>query len=210
MDTLQTICCRKFLSVSPVGTVVPYTEIPGTSGSWVRAWASLVNVPVAPGVIDMVRECLETGAATRIHVDNNFRREVHTICESMGLCHGPKNRKRKKYRGINYADMTISKDAAWVWKIGDLKSTGRRWYHHQHRVKSGPRKTLDEEYPKMKQMVRDSLGAVASCEPWEDKTEKLIWDGMALEISSLPAYLRGPCVDRLKRDGLLEDSYVLW
>lgn len=212
METLQTRCCLKYLRSCAHGTLIPYADIPGTTFHWLRAWSKLFKINVCNDVVQMVNECIEDGCSSRIQVDNMFRRNVHIISETLGLNHGPKSReKRMKTRGINHADMTITCPPGWSWRVPDLDKTSRKGKgFHEQKHQSKPRRTLDQEYPGVRKMVEESLRSIDLCEDWEDKTEKLLWDGIGMETKCLPRGMRAECVQRLVVDGLLDEGYELW
>lgn len=209
METLQTLCCLEYLRNSAHGTVIPYEDIPGTAYHWLRAWCKIweKNLRQYCDVVHMVTECIEAGCSTRIQVDNMFRRKVHVLSEKLGLKHGPKSgKKRKKKGGINHADMTITRPSGWSWRVPDLDKTSRKGVHNFPNQK----RTLDQQYPAVRKMVEESLRLIDLCNDWEDKSEKLLWDGIGLEIGCLPKGMRAECVKRLVVDGLLSEGYELW
>ena len=195
MESLQTLCCSQLISSYTIGSNIPYKEIPGTTENWLRGYLLHVNlkIEIRQEVIEMIIECIEYGSATRILVDNIFRKEVHVVSERLGLGHGSnkKNRKRKYTKCLNYADMHITRSNEWTWELSDLKRRSRK-----------TNRTLDGEYPEIQKMVLESY------QSWEDHTEREILDNM-LEIKFLPKKLRYQCIDRLKSDGIIDKNYMI-
>ena len=198
MESLQSICCAQLISSYPMGSKIPYNEIPGTTGNWIRGYLLHVNlkIEIRQEVIEMIIECIEYGSATRINVDNVFRKEVHVLSERLGLGHGSnkknhKKRKRNYTKCLNYADMHITRSQDWVWELSVLKRRRRKI-----------NRSLDGDYPEIRKMVLES------CLTCEDVPEREILDNM-FEIKFLPKKLRYQCIDRLKSDGVILQKYDL-
>jgi len=206
MEKLQTLCCLQYLKDSAKGSLILHADIPGSTRHWLRAWCLLLKKVCQHGdVLDMVIECIETGSSARIQADNMFRRKVHVLSESLGLHHQSPKSGRKRKKRINYADMTITRPSGWSWRVPDLEQEARK--DVQNDV---PKRTLDQEYPQVRKMVEENLCLIDGCEDWEDKKEKILWDGIALAIKWLPKRMRAECVKRLVLDGVLEEGYELW
>lgn len=63
------------------------------------------------------------------------------------------------------------------------------------------------KFTKVDRLKKSLIGL---CEDWEDKKEKLLWDGIGMEIKCLPKGMRAECVQRLVVGGLLYEGYELW
>lgn len=204
MVSLKKVSCKAFLDISPVGTLIPYKDYPGTLRDWIEAWAMCMGCPIDNLVLGCIQECVEHGSCTVVNTDCYFREQVRFIGNSMGI-HYSLTCTARHYVESMCVVVCISSD--WAWCVPDF---ARLSLAQCRRVSRKRLATVD--------FLSDLAGFYAgvaaiekeftrrprlfSCLPWA-------WRGCCVDcgkvkrlVEELPNSMYGRCFQRLVGSGL--------